>query len=269
MNQPTSTDPLAAVTVDEIWECIRNEAGREAANEPILASHLHATVLNHDNFSQALAYHLSNLLGSATASALSLADVIKEVHAQNPDLVLDAAIDVAAIRDRDSACSECGTPFLYYKGFHALQTHRVAHHLWNNNRRELALFLQSRASSCFGVDIHPAARIGRGIMFDHATSIVIGETSVVGDNVSIMQSVTLGGTGKESGDRHPKVETGVLIGAGSKVLGNIRIGQGAQIGAGSVVLSDVPAHTTAAGVPASVVGKPEKDMPALSMDHSL
>ncbi|MBT8140120.1 MAG: serine O-acetyltransferase [Gammaproteobacteria bacterium] len=265
MKASTPTDSL----IDEIWDCIRREAEREAAHEPILASHLHATVLNHDKFSDALAYHLSNLLGSGTASALSLMEVITDTHVAAPAIVESAAYDVAAIRDRDSACNECGTPFLYYKGFHALQTHRVAHQLWRADRRELALFLQSISSSCFSVDIHPAARIGRGIMFDHANGIVIGETSEVGDNVSIMQSVTLGGTGKAGGDRHPKVGAGVLIGAGSKVLGNIRIGEGAKIGAGSVVLKDVPAHTIAAGVPAEIVGKLGDAAPALSMDQRL
>lgn len=255
--------------IPDIWDCIRREAQREADAEPILASHLHATVLNHDAFSEALAYHLSNLLDSGTASALSLMEVIGDAHAEDPGIVEYAARDVAAIRDRDSACDECGTPFLYYKGFHALQTHRVAHHLWEAGRRELALFLQSISSSCFAVDIHPAAKIGHGIMFDHASGIVIGETSEVGNNVSIMQSVTLGGTGKVSGDRHPKVASGVLIGAGSKVLGNIRIGEGAQVGAGSVVLKDVPAHTLVAGVPAEIIGKPGDSVPAYAMDHRL
>ncbi|MGB5326094.1 MAG: serine O-acetyltransferase [Pseudomonadales bacterium] len=255
--------------IPEIWACIRKEAAREAEAEPILASHLHATVLNHAEFSDALAYHLSNLLGSGTASALSLMEVISDAHSAAPEIVENAACDVAAIRDRDSACEECGTPFLYYKGFHALQTHRVAHYLWLAGRRELALFLQSISSSCFAVDIHPAAKIGQGIMFDHASGIVIGETSTVGDNVSIMQSVTLGGTGKASGDRHPKVGSGVLIGAGSKVLGNITIGEGAQIGAGSVVLRDVPPHTLVAGVPAEIIGKPGDSVPAFSMDHRL
>ena len=262
-------DPASETIVAEIWTCIQREAQREAASEPILASHLHATVLSHVNLADALAYHLSNLLGSATASALSLMDVISDAYAAQPDLVLDAAVDVAAIRDRDSACSECGTPFLYYKGFHALQTHRIGHYLWGNGRQELALFLQSRMSSCFSVDIHPAAKIGRGLMLDHANGIVIGETCEIGDNVSIMQSVTLGGTGKMSGDRHPKVASGDLIGAGSKVLGNINIGEGSQISAGSVVLKDVPEHTTVAGVPAQVVGRPEESMPSFSMDHRL
>ncbi len=255
--------------IEPIWTCIRNEAHRESNNEPILASFLHATILKHEELSCALSFHLSNLLGCPTVSALALREVIDEAFDNKPSLIEDAATDIAAIRDRDSACHECGTPFLYYKGFHALLTYRIANHLWNTSRKELALFLQSRASSCFGVDIHPAATIGNGLMLDHATGIVIGETSIIKDNVSIMQSVTLGGTGKESGDRHPKIDEGVLIGAGSKVLGNIRIGEGAQIGAGSVVLEDVAAHTTVAGVPAKVVGKPQEEMPSLSMDHKL
>lgn len=253
----------------DTWACIRREATREAEREPILASFLHTTILNHDDFASALAFHLSNLLSSKTASALSLREVIDHAHSEQSRIVDYAIYDVAAIRDRDSACSECGTPFLYYKGFHALQSHRVAHWLWTQNRTELALFLQSRISNCFGVDIHPAAKIGYGLMLDHATGIVIGETSTIGNNVSIMQSVTLGGTGKESGDRHPKIGAGVLIGAGSKILGNISIGEGAQVCAGSVVLKDVPAHSSVAGVPAVVVGKPDVAMPSLSMNQQL
>lgn len=256
-------------SIDEIWQCIVSEAHREAENEPILASHLHATVLKHDTFSQALTHHLAELLGSETLSALTLREVISEAHQQSPNIVSQAAEDVAATRDRDSACSECGTPFLYYKGFHALQSYRVANYLWNHSRKELASYLQSCISQRFGVDIHPAAKIGSGVMLDHASGIVIGETSVVGDDVSIMQSVTLGGTGKEGGDRHPKVEAGVLIGAGVKVLGNIRIGECSKIGAGSVVLKDVPPHSIAAGVPAKVVGKTCEGMPSLTMNQGL
>jgi serine O-acetyltransferase len=159
------------------------------------------------------------------------------------------------------------TPFLYFKGFHALQTHRIGHWLWNHGRESLALFFQNQMSVEFGVDIHPAARLGHGIMLDHATGVVIGETAVVGNNVSILQSVTLGGTGKDEGDRHPKIGDGVLISAGAKILGNIRVGDGAKVGAGSVVLENVPAHTTVAGVPARIVGRPSSDQPALEMDH--
>jgi serine O-acetyltransferase len=175
--------------------------------------------------------------------------------------------DLQAVEDRDSACHELYIPFLYFKGFHALQTQRVSHWLWSHGRESLALFFQNRMSTEFGVDIHPAARMGRGIMLDHATGLVIGETAVVGNNVSILQSVTLGGTGKDEKDRHPKIGDGVLISAGAKILGNICVGEGAKVGAGSVVLENVPAHTTVAGVPAKVVGRPSSDQPALEMDH--
>ncbi len=268
-NNPAKAKTKKLPSPEEIWSCIRREANKEAENEPILASFLHATILNHGDFASALAFHLSDLLNSATASALSLREVIDKTLAENPNLVTAALNDVAAIRDRDSACAECGTPFLYYKGFHALQTYRIAHWLWNNNRQELAFFLQSRGSICFGVDIHPAAIIGHGLMLDHATGIVIGETCIIGNNVSIMQSVTLGGTGKDKGDRHPKIGEGVLIGAGSKILGNIHVGEGAQVCAGSVVLKDVPPHSAVAGVPAKVVGKPNEDMPSLFMNQQL
>ena len=177
--------------------------------------------------------------------------------------------DLTAVFDRDSACESFHLPLLYFKGFHALQLHRVANWLWSQNRRSLALLMQSRASMKFGVDIHPAARFGVGIMLDHATGLVVGETAVVGNQVSILQSVTLGGTGKEHGDRHPKIGDGVLISAGAKILGNIAVGEGAKIGAGSVVLRDVPPHTTVAGVPAKVVGKPDSDLPALNMNHEI
>lgn len=254
---------------DPIWDAIRKETAVEAANEPILASFLHATILNHDTMEAALSFHLANKLDSPTASALLLREVIEEAFSSNCSIPTSIRQDLAAIRERDSACGNYSTPFLYFKGFHALQSYRIAHCLWQHQRRELALFFQNRASVVFGVDIHPAADISSGIMLDHATGIVIGETAVVGSNVSIMQSVTLGGTGKESGDRHPKVGDGVLISAGAKVLGNITIGEGAMIGAGSVVLHDVPPHTTVVGVPAKAVGRPGCDQPALEMDHQL
>lgn len=248
---------------------MRREAEREAAIEPILASHLHATILNHSGFSEALSFHLSNLIDSNTLPALAIREMMEQAYSEEKSLVKAAAQDVAAIRDRDSACHECGTPFLYYKGYHALQIHRIANFLWRKNRKELAAYLQSICSIEFGVDIHPAATLGVGLMLDHATGIVIGETSTVGDNVSIMQSVTLGGTGKSIGDRHPKVGSGVLIGAGSKVLGNIRVGDGAQICAGSVVLEPVEPHTMVAGVPATVIGSLEDQMPSLSMNQTI
>lgn len=254
---------------DPVWQCIREETAVEAAREPILASFLHATILNHDTLEAALSFHLASKLDSTTAPALLLREVIEEAFAADKSIGEAIRADVRAVRERDSACQDCSTPFLYFKGFHALQAYRVAHWLWRGDRRSLALFFQNRISVVFAVDIHPAARIGSGIMLDHATGIVIGETAVVGHNVSIMQSVTLGGTGKESGDRHPKVGDGVLISAGAKILGNIKVGDGAKVGAGSVVLTDVPPHTTVAGVPAKVVGRPGSESPALDMDHKL
>ena len=252
---------------DPIWDRIREETAKHASEEPILASFLHATILNHPRLELALSFHLANQLDSPTASSLLLREVMLE--AMDSDPVIRAAVraDLLAVEQRDSACHELYIPFLYFKGFHALQTQRIAHWLWGHGRESLALFFQNRMSSIFGVDIHPAARMGKGIMLDHATGLVIGETAVVGNNVSILQSVTLGGTGKGEGDRHPKICDGVLISAGAKILGNICVGEGAKVGAGSVVLEPVPPHTTVAGVPAKIVGRPASDQPALEMDH--
>jgi serine O-acetyltransferase len=260
---------LPATGRDPVWNSIRESTRLAADEEPVLASFLHATILNHDTLEAALSFHLAQKLDSLTAPALLVREVIEEALANEPEIGNAIRCDLKAVRDRDSACPDYAVPFLFFKGFHALQSYRIGHWLWGQNRRALALFLQNRISCEFGVDIHPAARIGCGILLDHATGVVIGETAVVGNDVSIMQSVTLGGTGKESGDRHPKVGSGVLIGAGAKVLGNIRIGDGAKISAGSVVLSDVPAHTTVAGVPAKIVGRPCTEAPALDMNHSL
>lgn len=254
---------------DPVWQQIREETLREASREPILASFLHATILNHSSLESALSFHLANKLDSPTAPAMLLREVMEEAFEKDPEIGLAIRADLNAVKDRDSACDELSTPLLYFKGFHALQAYRVAHWLWRNDRQSLALFFQNRISMVFGVDVHPAARIGKGIMFDHATGLVIGETCVIGNNVSIMQSVTLGGTGKEHGDRHPKVGDGVLISCGAKILGNISIGEGAKVGAGSVVLDAVPAHSTVAGVPAKVVGRPVTDSPALDMNHQL
>ena len=187
----------------------------------------------------------------------------------DPDILAAAEIDILATYARDPACPDLSTPFLFFKGFHALQAHRVAHWLWIQGRTTLAAFFQNQIGAGLGVDFHPAARVGAGIMLDHATGIVVGETAVIEDDVSILHSVTLGGSGKESGDRHPKIRRGVLLAAGCKVIGNIEVGVGAKVGAGSVVLHDVPAHTTVAGVPAVVVGRPTASAPALDMDQSL
>jgi serine O-acetyltransferase len=258
---------MSSIPTTSIWERIRQEAARHAREEPILASFLHATILNHAQMELALSFHLASQLDSPTASSLLLREVILEAFESDSSICQALRLDLQAVVDRDSACHEFYIPFLYFKGFHALQTYRVAHWLWTKGRQSLALFFQNRMSAEFGVDIHPAARLGHGIMLDHATGVVIGETAVVGNNVSILQSVTLGGTGKEEGDRHPKIGDGVLISAGAKILGNIRVGEGAKVGAGSVVLEDVPAHTTVAGVPAKIVGRPASDQPALEMDH--
>lgn len=252
---------------DNLWRDIRADVAVQVEREPILASFLHATILNHNSLESALSFHLANKLDSPVAPALLIREVIDEALESDPAIGTAARADLAAVDQRDSACSSLYEPFLFFKGFHALQAWRVAHWLWLQNRRSLALFLQHRISVVFGVDIHPAARLGQGILLDHATGIVVGETAVVEDNVSIMQSVTLGGTGKESGDRHPKVRCGVLIGAGTKILGNIEIGRCAQIASGSVVLKSVPEKALVAGVPAKVIGKASCDQPALSMNQ--
>ncbi len=254
---------------DNIWLAIREETEIDVRNEPMLASFLHASILKHDSLEAALSYHLANQLGCAEMPAILIREVIDEALLESPCITQCVRCDLTAVFERDSACHRLSTPFLYFKGFLALQSYRIAHWLWNNNRESLSIFFQHKISMVFGVDIHPAATLGYGIMIDHATGLVIGQTTVVGNNVSIMQSVTLGGTGKEDGDRHPKVGNGVLISAGAKILGNINIGDGAKIGAGSVVLQDVPDHTTAAGVPAKLIGKPQTQSPALEMNHEI
>lgn len=254
---------------DAVWQTIREEVEREAAREPMLASFFHAVVLKHQTLEDALSFHLAGKLASETLPAMLVREVIDEALHLDCSVADSVRADITAFRDRDPATDTLFAPLLYYKGLHALQSYRVAHCLWNRDRKPLALYLQNRISEVFAVDIHPAAKIGRGILIDHGTSVVIGETAVVEDNVSMLHEVTLGGTGKEHGDRHPKVRHGVLIGTGAKILGNVEIGAGAKIGAGSVVLIDVPPHCTAAGVPAKIVGRAECDEPALTMDHHL
>jgi len=254
---------------DPVWEMMCKTATEQAQQEPILASFLHATILNHDSLEDALSFHLANKLDSPTASALLIREIIEEAVSASSHISDAVRADIVATYERDSACDCLSTPFLFYKGFHALQTYRVAHWLWQQKRYSLSSFLQNHSATAFSVDIHPAATIGKGIMLDHATGIVIGETAIVKDNVSIMQSVTLGGTGKATGDRHPKVHQGVLIGPGSKILGNIDIGEGAHISAGSVVLKSVAPHTVVAGVPAKVIGEAVAQQPALDMCQEL
>lgn len=254
-------------TLDPIWSSLRDSAAETARGEPALASFLHATVLAHDTLEHALAYHLSQKLGSAAITGLSLRQTVDEAL-HGDEAIGDAArADLSAVFERDPACTGYLEPFLYFKGFQALQAYRVAHFLWGHGRQALAFYLQSRISEVFGVDIHPAARVGRGIMIDHATGVVMGETVVVEDEVSLLHGVTLGGTGKETGDRHPKVRRGALIGASATILGNIEIGECSRVGAGSVVLRNVPPHSTVAGVPAKVVGEAGCAHPALSMDQ--
>jgi len=254
---------------DPLWTTICAEVRELIRTEPMLEDFLRATVLNHSSLESALSAHLGNQIDCATIPARVLCHVISEAFSKRDDIRQAMRNDLQAVVERDSACESFHLPLLYFKGFHALQLHRVSNWLWLQGRRSLALLMQSRASMKFGVDIHPAATFGSGIMLDHATGLVVGETAVVGNQVSILQSVTLGGTGKEHGDRHPKIADGVLISAGAKILGNIRVGEGAKVGAGSVVLRDVPAHTTVAGVPAKVVGRPDSDLPALNMNHEI
>jgi len=255
--------------VDPVWSKLRAEVIRMAESEPMLASYLHATVLNHKTLEDSLSYLLAGRLASDYLSSMALREVIDEAFCASPEIREAIRRDLTAVVERDPAARGMAQPFLHYKGFHALEACRVSHWLWTRERRALALYLQNRISEVFALDIHPAARIGKGILIDHGTSVVIGETAVVGDDVSMLHEVTLGGTGKETGDRHPKIGNGVLIGAGAKILGNVKIGAGAKIGAGSVVLSDVAPHITVAGVPAKVVGRPRTEAPALAMDQGI
>jgi serine O-acetyltransferase len=252
-----------------LWNEIRQRAAERAAAEPVLASFLHATILNHHELSEAVSYHLAGKLASETLPAMQLREIMQEAMSADPGILQSVCADIRAVLERDPAVKCCLVPLLFLKGIHALAAWRVAAWLWRQGRELMAVYLQNRISEKFGVDIHPAARIGRGILMDHATSIVIGETAVIEDDVSLLHEVTLGGTGKATGDRHPKVRRGVLIGAGAKILGNVEIGAGAKVGAGSVVLRDVPPNCTVAGVPAVVVGRPISSAPALDMDHGI
>ena len=252
-----------------VWASLRNEAERAARDEPTLASLVNAVILSHDRIADALSYQLARKLGDQELRSMGAREIADEAFEADPSLVAAAEADLRAVFERDPACKGYVQPFLFFKGFLALQAYRVSHWLWTHSRETLALYLQSRASEVFAVDIHPAARVGSGVFLDHGTGIVIGETAVVGDDVSMLHGVTLGGTGAERGDRHPKIGRGVLLGAGAKVLGNIEIGEYAKIASGSVVLKPVPAHCTAAGVPARLVNCPTCDEPARTMDHTL
>jgi serine O-acetyltransferase len=256
-------------SVDPVWSRVCEEAEAAVRAEPLLGALIHSGLLHHPTLERALAFRFSMKLASGEMSEQILREIADEAYASDPDLGVSARADLMAVYDRDPACHRFIQPILFFKGYQAIQAYRIGHWLWQTGRRDMAYFVQMRVSEAFGVDIHPNARVGKGIMIDHAHSIVIGETAVVGDNVSMLHSVTLGGTGKEDGDRHPKIEDGVLIGAGAKVLGNIRVGRCSRIAAGSVVLQDVPCNTTVAGVPAKVVGQAGCDQPALTMDQIL
>ncbi|HUD88447.1 MAG TPA: serine O-acetyltransferase [Xanthobacteraceae bacterium] len=254
-------------TVDPVWVRICREAEEVVRHEPELASFIYSTVLHHDQLEAAIVYRLAQRLDHAALSGELIRQAYADALRDNPALGEIFRADIMATVDRDPATHRLIEPVLYYKGFHAIQTYRLAHWLWQNGRRDFAQYLQSRSSAVFQCDIHPAAEIGRGIFLDHATGLVVGETAAVGDDVSILHDVTLGGTGKEWEDRHPKIRYGVMIGAGAKILGNIEVGHCARIAAGSVVIKPVPNNVTVAGVPARVVGQAGCPEPARTMDQ--
>lgn len=255
--------------LDQIWGRIQNEAEDIIRREYAIKNFIEVSILNHENFEDALAHRLAIRLGNAEMNADSIQQIFKIALHDTPEIGDAARADLLATFERDPACHRYVDPILYFKGYQAIQTHRIANHLWHSGRIDLAYYLQSRVSNMSAIDIHPGVRIGKGIMIDHGHDIVIGETCVIEDNVSIMQGVTLGGTGKDSGDRHPKIRRGVLIGAGAKILGNIDIGPGSRVAACSVVLHNVPANATVAGIPAKVVGTSGSSEPAKSMDHNV
>ena len=254
---------------DPIWTTLRSEAERLAESEPELSSFAHATILKHDRLEEAISYLLAKKIGGDDLSPMQVHEIFEEAFAADRTIGEAVRADLSAVYERDPACHSYVQAFLFFKGFHSLESHRIAHWLWKNGRQWMAYFFQNRVSDLFAVDIHPAAPFGRGIFVDHATGMVIGETAVVEDDVSMLHGVNLGGTGKETGDRHPKVRRGVLIGAGAKILGNIEIGEYSRVGSGSVVLKPVPPRTTVAGVPARVIGKAGSERPSQEMDQCL
>lgn len=257
----------------DLWLKIQEEARLDLDEEPILSSYYFSSILSHKSFESALAHQLSIHLSNLSLSSTTLFDIFKSVIDDDEDIINAMKFDIEAVKERDPACISYVHCLLNFKGFLAMQAHRVAHKLWLQGRKVLALLIQNRVSEVFAVDIHPGAKIGRGILLDHATGLVVGETAVIGNNVAILHNVTLGGTGKACGDRHPKIADGVLIGAGTCILGNVSIGDGAKIGAGSVVLKDVPPRTTAVGNPAKLIGGKDNPImldkiPSFTMDHT-
>ena len=257
------------VRLDPVWQAVRDQAEAVVERDPSMGGFIHAVVLGRRSLEDAVAYRIAQRLHTPAMPADVLREAFDEMNRAEPEWREVLRVDIAAVYERDPACSRFLEPMLYFKGFHAIQTHRLAHWLWGQGRHDFALYLQSRSSEIFQTDINPQARFGRGIFMDHATGIVIGATAVIGDDVSIMQGVTLGGTGKEDGDRHPKVGDGVLIGAGAKVLGNIDIGHCSRVAAGALVVKAVPPKTTVAGVPARVVGQAGCAQPGRTMDQIL
>ncbi len=273
-SRPASKNPGSlcagkSADIQGVWETLRSEATRVVSEEPALHHLVSDVILSRGTPAAALGARLARRLGREDMPRATMEPLLTGVFEQHPLIVHSAVRDLVAMFERDPACFSLLEPLLFFKGFLALSTYRVSHQLWQDGRRWLALYLQSVASEAFAVDIHPASRIGCGILLDHATSFVVGETAIIEDNVSILHEVTLGGTGKESGDRHPIIRSGVLVGAGAKILGRVEIGTGAKIGAGSVVLNDVPPHTTVAGVPAVVVGEAREENPAIEMNQNL
>jgi serine O-acetyltransferase len=267
MAQQQSTRPVKIDKVDPVWMRIRDEAEDAARREPALTGFIYATVLNHDTLESAIVHRISERLAHPDVSGELIRQAYANALAEDSEIAIAFRADLAATVDRDPATHRYLEPVLYYKGFHAIQTHRLAHWLWKQGRKDFAFYLQSRSSAIFQCDINPAARIGRGIFLDHATGLVVGETAVIDDDVSILHDVTLGGTGKENEDRHPKIRRGVMIGAGAKILGNIEIGHCARIAAGSVVIKTVPNNVTVAGVPAKIVGEAGCLEPSRTMDQ--
>ena len=269
MRQKSDRKSQSIAACDPIWSALSAQAGELARNEPALASLANTTILKHKRLEDALSYHLAKKLGGEDVSPMLVREIFNEAFDADPKIGEAMRADLSAVFERDPACHSYVQAFLFFKGYHALQSYRIAHWLWRQGRKPMALFFQNRVSDLFAVDIHPAAQLGRGIMMDHATGIVIGETAVVGDDVSMLHGVTLGGTGKQNEDRHPKIRRGVLLAAGAKVLSNIEVGEYSRVAAGSVVLKPVPPHTTIAGVPAKIVGKTGESPPSHDMDCML
>lgn len=266
----TSSPPYQQMDAeDNLWARLRQEADDILAREPVLGPLIAATIINRETFEQAVIHRIAQRLANSIVSSELIIDAFTAALRDDPDIGRAFRADIAAVVDRDPATSRLIEPLLYYKGFHAIETHRLAHHLWTRGRHDFALYLQSRSSELFQTDIHPAARFGRGIFLDHATGFVVGETTIIENDVSILQDVTLGGTGKEIGDRHPKIRRGTMIGAGAKILGNIDVGPCALVAAGSVVLNPVPRNSTVAGVPARLIGAAGCPEPARDMNQIL